>query len=85
MTPITLRPSPAVPALVAAAGDAASIRFLEFFAATIRNPNTRRAYGKAVGEFLDWCEVNGVPSIAAVQQTARRLMQRRGIERGGWF
>jgi hypothetical protein len=32
----------AVPALVAAAGPDASRRFLEFFAATIRNPNTRR-------------------------------------------
>ena len=27
-----------VPALVAAAGDQASVRFLEFFAANIRNP-----------------------------------------------
>jgi site-specific recombinase XerD len=67
MNQLALRPSPAVPALVAAAGDAASVRFLEFFAGTIRNPNTRRAYGKAVGEFLHWCEANGVPSIAAVQ------------------
>jgi hypothetical protein len=31
------------PALVAAAGDDASTRFLEFFAANIRNPHTRRA------------------------------------------
>ena len=61
-------PSPAlpVPALVAAAGEEARIRFLEFFAATIRNPNTRRAYSRAVAEFLAWCEDAGVPSIAAV-------------------
>jgi hypothetical protein len=32
------------PALVAAAGERASYRFLEFFTAQIRNPNTRRAY-----------------------------------------
>jgi hypothetical protein len=32
-----------VPAIVAAAGDRASLRFLEFFAANIRNPHTRRA------------------------------------------
>jgi hypothetical protein len=32
-----------VPALIAVAGDRAAIRFLEFFAATIRNPYTRRA------------------------------------------
>ena len=33
-----------VPALVAAAGDQARMRFLEFFAANIRNAHTRRAY-----------------------------------------
>jgi site-specific recombinase XerC len=56
-----------LPALVTAAGDQAEIRFLEFFAAQIRNPNTRRAYSRAVGEFLTWCQYAGVASIAAVQ------------------
>jgi hypothetical protein len=32
-----------LPALIAAAGTRAETRFLEFFAANIRNPNTRRA------------------------------------------
>lgn len=41
-----------LPALVIAAGDRAQLRFLEFFAATIRNPNTRRAYSRAVSDFL---------------------------------
>ena len=59
--------SPALPALIAAAGDRASRRFLEFFAANIRNPHTRRAYGRAVAEFLAWCDDNQVRSIAAVQ------------------
>ena len=59
--------APTLPALVAAAGERAGIRFLEFFAATIRNPHTRRAYGHAVGGFLAWCADAGVPSIAAVQ------------------
>src|SRR5271170_2193798 len=59
--------SPALPALVAAAGERASMRFLEFFAATIRNPHTRRAYARAADEFLTWCASVGVPSIAAVQ------------------
>ncbi|MGA2792770.1 MAG: site-specific integrase [Roseiarcus sp.] len=54
------------PALVAAAGDKASTRFLEFFAANIRNPHTRRAYSRAVAEFLAWCELAGIPSIAHV-------------------
>ena len=57
----------AIPALVAAAGERARRRFLEFFAANIRNPHTRRAYGRAVAEFLAWCERAGVPSLAAVQ------------------
>jgi site-specific recombinase XerD len=55
-----------VPALIAVAGERASLRFLEFFAANIRNPHTRRAYGRAVAEFLAWCDGNGVRSVAAV-------------------
>ena len=57
----------AVPAPVVAAGERAGIRFLEFFASAIRNPNTRRAYAHAVGEFLTWCGQAGVISITAVQ------------------
>jgi hypothetical protein len=34
----------AVPVTIADAGDHAARRFLEFFAATIRNKNTRMAY-----------------------------------------
>jgi site-specific recombinase XerD len=56
-----------LPALVVAAGDHAGLRFLEFFAGTIRNPHTRRAYARATAAFLAWCEDHGVPSIAAVQ------------------
>src|ERR1700680_3855537 len=56
-----------VPTLVAAAGERAAMRFLEFFAANIRNPHTRRAYYRAAEEFLAWCGSVGVPSIAAVQ------------------
>ena len=41
-----------LPALVAAAGERASVRFLEFFTANIRNPHTRRAYARAADEFL---------------------------------
>jgi site-specific recombinase XerC len=59
--------APYLPALVVASGERASVRFLEFFATAVRNPHTRRAYSRAVGEFLAWCEVAGVPSLAAVQ------------------
>jgi site-specific recombinase XerD len=64
LVPIT---SAALPALVAAAGERAGMRFLEFFAANIRNPHTRRAYARAADEFLAWCASAGVPSIGAVQ------------------
>ncbi len=59
--------APMVPALVAAAGARAGMRFLEFFAANIRNPHTCRAYARAAEEFLTWCAAAGVPSIGAVQ------------------
>ena len=51
LVPIT---SAALPTLVAAAGERAGMRFLEFFAANIRNPHTRRAYGRAVADFLEF-------------------------------
>jgi site-specific recombinase XerC len=59
--------SPALPGLVTAAGERARVRFLEFFAANIRNPHTRRAYYRAAEEFLAWCASAGVSSIGAVQ------------------
>jgi integrase/recombinase XerD len=45
-----------VPAVIAGAGEKASEHFLEFFAATIRNPNTRAAYVQAAAQFFCWCE-----------------------------
>ena len=49
-----------VPALIAQAGERAEKRFFEFFTANIRNPNTRRAYGRAVADFCAWCDDHGV-------------------------
>ena len=51
--------SATVPALIAARGPHAGRRFIEFFTANIRNPNTRRAYYRAVTEFFDWCDQAG--------------------------
>ena len=48
------------PAIVTAPGQRAQLRFLEFFAASIGNAHTRRAYAGAVGESLAWCESIGV-------------------------
>ncbi len=49
-----------VPKMVSAAGKKASFRFIEFFTANIRNPNTRVSYGRAVREFCQWCEDRGL-------------------------
>ena len=49
-----------VAALIVDAGPAAVARFLEFFAARIANRRTRAAYGRAVGQFLAWCEARGL-------------------------
>jgi site-specific recombinase XerD len=64
---LTVVTSSQIPALIAAAGERAGIRFLEFFAANIRNPHTRRAYARAAEEFLTWCGAAGLASIADVQ------------------
>ncbi|HEF4763169.1 TPA: tyrosine-type recombinase/integrase [Pseudomonas putida] len=39
---------------------------MEFFTTNIRNPNTRRAYARAVNEFLTWCSSVGVADLRAV-------------------
>jgi len=49
-----------LPAVIARAGKEASQRFIEFFTANIRNPNTRAAYAQAVGQFCQWCEAAGL-------------------------
>ena len=48
-----------LPAVIEGAGDQARAAFLEFFIATIRNPNTRAAYARAVRDFFSWCELRG--------------------------
>lgn len=32
----------------------------EFFKASLNNPHTRRAYGRVVGRFLEWCDERGL-------------------------
>lgn len=49
-----------LPALITRAGENAGRRFVEFFTANIRNLNTRMAYARAIGEFLDWCDERGI-------------------------
>ena len=66
--PVTRRGETAaivLPQLIVAAGPVAVERFLEFFAARIANARTRAAYGRAVGQFLAWCEARRL-GLAAV-------------------
>jgi site-specific recombinase XerD len=49
-----------LPAVVMVAGKRAALRFIQFFVAEIRNPNTRRAYHRAVCDFFLWCETRGL-------------------------
>ncbi|MFN3401682.1 MAG: tyrosine-type recombinase/integrase, partial [Ferrovibrio sp.] len=60
-------PAPTLPPIVAASGAQAQRHFLEFFAATIRNPHTRRAYARGVVDFLDWCAARGVTTLPQIQ------------------
>src|ERR1035441_2743315 len=55
-----------VPALYAPTAQAAK-RFSEYFAANIRNPNTRRAYFHAVLEFSSWCEAQNFTQILDIE------------------
>jgi hypothetical protein len=62
------RPSAAlVPKLIADAGEHASLRFLDFFTANIRNPNTRAAYAVAVRAFFAWLDSKKVATLAAAR------------------
>jgi site-specific recombinase XerD len=56
-----------VPAAIAGAGEHAVRRFLEFFAATIRNRNTREAYYRACCSFFAWLDINGVTDLADIE------------------
>ena len=70
-----------LPVLIAGAGDRAAWRFIEFFTANIRNPNTRRAYGRAVGDFFRWCETRRVRSLDEITPTiVAGYIERRGAD-----
>lgn len=57
-----------LPALFAP-DEAAGRRFIEFFVAGIRNPNTRRAYFGAVSAFAEWFERRGERDLRAIEPT----------------
>lgn len=55
------------PASAAAPSQAVSTRFLEAFAAKIRNKHTRRAYIRGAHDFLGWRQRGSVASLAEVK------------------
>src|SRR5882762_290416 len=59
--------SAAVPGIVCGGGERAERRFLEFFAATIRNKNTREAYYRAVCRFFAWCEKHRLHELPDIE------------------
>ncbi len=56
-----------LPRVISDAGDQAARRFLEFFAAAIRNKNTRMAYYRACRRFFAWCDQHKVGEIADIE------------------
>ena len=46
--------------LVERGGPGACLAAAEFFAAKLTNPHTRRAYGRQVFRFLEWCDAQGL-------------------------
>lgn len=64
---VVIHDTTSLPALVSYTSDRARLRFLEFFTANICNPNTRKAYARATGDFLTWCAERGVTALPAIQ------------------
>lgn len=58
-----------IPAIISREGEQATRRFVEFFTANIRNKNTREAYARATGRFLDWCGDRGI-ALTSIEPVA---------------
>lgn len=56
-----------VPQQISNLGYNATLRFLDFFTANIRNKNTRAAYAVAVRTFFGWLDGHGVTELGAVR------------------
>ena len=57
----------AIPAQIAGRGPEARETWLEFFAAQIRNPNTRAAYARAAYRLFDWLAEHGVTDVREIR------------------
>ncbi|MFN0085867.1 MAG: tyrosine-type recombinase/integrase [Blastocatellia bacterium] len=72
----------ALPAIITAEGAKTAKRFLEFFTVTIRNRNTRAAYARATGYFLDWCEEHHLTLHAIEPMHVAAYIEKQTKERG---
>lgn len=59
-------PSP-LPFILAQAPRAVQTRFMEFFAAQLRNRHTRTAYQRAIGKFMNWCHACGITELRQIE------------------
>ena len=73
---VSLSTAPALPVVSTGPGSLPALyapdpraarRVLEFFAARIRNPHTRKAYAEAAAGFAAWCDAHGVDHLRDVQ------------------
>src|SRR4051795_1319778 len=55
-----------VPQQISSLGYRATLRFLDFFTANIRNKNTRAAYAVAVRCFFEWLDARGIAELGAI-------------------
>ena len=73
----------AVPGVIADLGDQAAWRYVEFFTANIRNPNTRRAYARACARFSagaraeSWCWPRSAHTTSPAMSKCYRVTVRR--------
>jgi site-specific recombinase XerD len=67
---VIAKPAPSqlvVPRVIADLGEAATLRFVDFFIANIRNNNTRMAYAVAIRRFFTWLETHGLADLASIR------------------
>ena len=64
--PVEIR-TEGLPVLVMGSGEKAAYRFFEFFAADIRNQNTRMAYYRAACMFFEWCKRKRVSDLSEIK------------------
>lgn len=56
-----------LPVLITDQGKPTTKRFIEFFTAHIRNPNTREAYGRAARDFFAWCDSHSIGPLIDIE------------------